>query len=187
MYILASSCNRAIYLSVQVHQGLLCDQFIYTCVSSPVTVGLGAEQGCCRVQLSFHILPWACELPVQVFQGLDCNVMWCSFCPGAVLLNNHFKGTSGPSLVFLGSNAEFLSQGSWTATAGGPGTELALFFLSNKWNIVFVLKYLRGPASWSSGQSLWLLIMRSRVRFPVLPWEFFLAGKDSCGDHGLGS
>ena len=28
------------------------------------------------------------------------------------------------------------------------------------------------PASWSSGQSLWLLIMRSRVRFPALPWEF---------------
>ena len=28
--------------------------------------------------------------------------------------------------------------------------------------------------------------MRSRVRFPVLPWEFFLAGKDSRGDHGLG-
>ena len=45
----------------------------------------------------------------------------------------------------------------------------------------------RGPASWSSGQGLWLLIMRSRVRFPVLPWEFFLSGKDSRGDHGLGS
>ena len=29
--------------------------------------------------------------------------------------------------------------------------------------------------------------MRSRVRFLVLPWEFFLGGKDSCGDHGLGS
>ena len=33
------------------------------------------------------------------------------------------------------------------------------------------------PASWSSGQSLWLLIMRSRVRFPVLPWEFSLKGR----------
>ena len=43
------------------------------------------------------------------------------------------------------------------------------------------------PASWSSGQGLWLLIMRSRFRFPVLPWEFFLAGKVSRGDHGLGS
>ena len=29
------------------------------------------------------------------------------------------------------------------------------------------------PVSWSSGQGLWLLIIRSRVRFPVLPWEFF--------------
>ena len=44
-----------------------------------------------------------------------------------------------------------------------------------------------GPVSWSSGQGLLLLIMRSRVRSPVLPWEFFLAGKDSRGDHGLGS
>ena len=34
-----------------------------------------------------------------------------------------------------------------------------------------------GPASWSSVQGLRLLIMRSRVRFPVLPWGFFLAGK----------
>jgi hypothetical protein len=29
-----------------------------------------------------------------------------------------------------------------------------------------------------------LLIMRSRVRFPVLPWGLFLEGEDS---HGLGS
>jgi hypothetical protein len=43
------------------------------------------------------------------------------------------------------------------------------------------------PASWSSGQSLWLLIMRFRVRFPVLPWGFFLEGEDSHGDHCLGS
>jgi hypothetical protein len=33
------------------------------------------------------------------------------------------------------------------------------------------------PASWSSGQSFWLLIMRSRVRFPVLPWGFSLKEK----------
>ena len=33
------------------------------------------------------------------------------------------------------------------------------------------------PASWSSGQSLCLLIMRSRVRFPALPWEFSLKGR----------
>jgi hypothetical protein len=29
--------------------------------------------------------------------------------------------------------------------------------------------------------------MRSRVRFLVLTWGFFLEGEDSCGDHGLGS
>ena len=36
-------------------------------------------------------------------------------------------------------------------------------------------------------QSFWLMPMRSRVRFPVLPWGFFLKGGDSHGDHGLGS
>jgi hypothetical protein len=29
--------------------------------------------------------------------------------------------------------------------------------------------------------------MRSRVRFPVLPWGSFLEGEDPHGDHGLGS
>src|SRR5215468_1298024 len=29
--------------------------------------------------------------------------------------------------------------------------------------------------------------MRTRVRFPVLPWGFFLEGEDPHGDHGLGS
>jgi hypothetical protein len=26
-----------------------------------------------------------------------------------------------------------------------------------------------------------------KKKFPALPWEFFLEGKDSHGDHGLGS
>jgi hypothetical protein len=29
--------------------------------------------------------------------------------------------------------------------------------------------------------------MRSRVRFPVVPWGFILEGEDPRGDHGLGS
>jgi hypothetical protein len=29
--------------------------------------------------------------------------------------------------------------------------------------------------------------MRYRVRFPVLPWGFFLEGEDSHDDHGVGS
>ena len=76
------------------------------------------------------------------------------------------------------------------------------FVSTAKEGIVQVFEYLfldLWPASWSSGQSLWLLIMRSRVRFPALPWVFslkgkipgstvgiFLEGKDSHGDHGLG-
>jgi hypothetical protein len=43
------------------------------------------------------------------------------------------------------------------------------------------------PVSWSGGQSFWLLNMRSRIRFPVLPWGFFLEGEDSHGDDGLSS
>ena len=37
------------------------------------------------------------------------------------------------------------------------------------------------PASWSSGQSSCLLIMRSRVRFPALPWKFSLKGRIPAG------
>jgi hypothetical protein len=43
------------------------------------------------------------------------------------------------------------------------------------------------PALWSSGQSLWLLLMRSWVQILVVPWGFFLEGEDLHGDHGLGS
>ena len=43
------------------------------------------------------------------------------------------------------------------------------------------------PVSWSSGQSFWLQITRSRVRFPTLPWGFSLWGEEPRGDHGLGS
>jgi hypothetical protein len=49
--------------------------------------------------------------------------------------------------------------------------------------IYFVLR----PATWVGGQNLLLLTMRSRVRLPVLPWEFFLVGEDPHSDHGLGS
>jgi len=40
----------------------------------------------------------------------------------------------------------------------------------------YIIQFWPRPASWSSNQSLWLLIMRSRVRFPALPWEFSLKG-----------
>jgi hypothetical protein len=51
----------------------------------------------------------------------------------------------------------------------------------------WTIKHLVGPASWSSGQSFWLLIIKSRVRFPVLTWGFFLGGEDSHADYGHGS
>jgi hypothetical protein len=54
-------------------------------------------------------------------------------------------------------------------------------------NIYKLKVFLVWSASWFSGQSFWLLIMRSRVWFPALPWGFFREGEDSHGDHGLGS
>jgi hypothetical protein len=58
----------------------------------------------------------------------------------------------------------------------------------NSFVLIAQLHYLRvWPASCSSGQSFWLLIMRSQVWFLAVPWGFFLEGEDSHGDHGLGS
>ena len=37
---------------------------------------------------------------------------------------------------------------------------------------VSFIHFSRRPASWSSGQSFWLLITRSCFRFPPLPWDF---------------
>ena len=55
-----------------------------------------------------------------------------------------------------------------------------------RWSQSFV-SCTTNPASWSSGQSFWLQITRSRVRFPALPWAFSLWGEDPRGDHGLGN
>ena len=57
-----------------------------------------------------------------------------------------------------------------------PGLLLKMV-LSVRYYYYYYYYYIRRPVSWSSGQSLWLLIMRSRVRFPVLPWEFSLKGR----------
>ena len=43
--------------------------------------------------------------------------------------------------------------------------------VSSKYIYIYIYIW---PASWSSGQNFCLLIMRPRVRFPVLPWEFSL-------------
>jgi hypothetical protein len=58
---------------------------------------------------------------------------------------------------------------------------------NNNNNNTYILTYSMGPASWSSGQRFWLLIMRSRVRISVLPWGFFLEGEDPLGDRCLGN
>ena len=56
---------------------------------------------------------------------------------------------------------------------------LSIFLVPCDIRAVFVIfsYFTSWPASWSSGQSLWLLITRSRVRFPALPLEFSLKGK----------
>ena len=57
------------------------------------------------------------------------------------------------------------------------GSLISLLTGTSAHSLYLTLILVSGAASWSSGQSLWLLIMRSRVRFPVLPWEFSLKGK----------
>jgi hypothetical protein len=57
-------------------------------------------------------------------------------------------------------------------------------FRSTVQNILMIIDQPRGLMVRVS--DYWLLIMRSRVRFPVLPWEFSLEGEDPSGDHGLG-
>ena len=63
----------------------------------------------------------------------------------------------------------------WSWGAGGHDPASGRSATGGK-NYMYVLSP-SGPASWSSGQGLWLLIMRSQVRFPVLPRKFFVAGK----------
>ena len=48
------------------------------------------------------------------------------------------------------------------------GLAAALCYLMNAAELVFESLYV-GPPLWSSGQSFWLQIQRSRVRFPALP------------------
>jgi hypothetical protein len=62
-----------------------------------------------------------------------------------------------------------------------PFTRICLPIVQLSAYLLFALR----PASWPSGQIFQLLIMRSRVRFPVLPWGFFFEGEDPLGDHGL--
>jgi hypothetical protein len=49
----------------------------------------------------------------------------------------------------------------------------ALYIYSNWQNCHTIYIHFMRPASWSSGQCFWLLIMRYQVRFPALPWVFF--------------
>jgi hypothetical protein len=54
------------------------------------------------------------------------------------------------------------------------------------WWCQVVLDYVPMCIDQPRSQSFWLLIMRSRVRFPVLSCRFFLEEEDSHGDIGLG-
>ena len=51
------------------------------------------------------------------------------------------------------------------------------FSLSFGFFSYFIVLCILGPPLWSSGQSFWLQIQRSRVRFPALP--DFLSGSGS--------
>ena len=81
----------------------------------------------------------------------------------------------------MGSGAVISQAVVVTVLSGAEGGVISLFVLKLKLYIKkknYCYRYFRKrPVSWSSGQSFCLLIMRSRVRFPVLPWEFSLKGR----------
>jgi hypothetical protein len=66
-----------------------------------------------------------------------------------------------------------------TRTPGGTRRHLRGYvkFKKNYNNIIIYLLFNSRPPLWSSGQSFWLLILRSWVRFPALP--NFLRGSGS--------
>jgi hypothetical protein len=92
----------------------------------------------------------------------------------------HYKWNSAANLIST------QSKGNSTLYVGQHVWKDAVHYAMASSKIVLRVLF-KWPAWWSSGQSFWLLIMRSRVRFPILPWGFFREGEDPHGDHGLGS
>jgi hypothetical protein len=82
--------------------------------------------------------------------------------------------------VFFHDHVEECHMGLYQSLTYSPQQIFNHYFLLC--GVMFLLL----SASWSSCQSFRPLIMRSRVRFPVLQWGFFLEGEDSHGEHGLG-
>jgi hypothetical protein len=86
----------------------------------------------------------------------------------------------GTSFLFYSSVAQQPKLG-----LGYPTVEILENTLDNETLIIIIIIIITSLLVF--GQNFWLLIMRSRIRFPVLPWGFFLEGEDSHDVYGLGS
>ena len=143
----------------------------------------------CCIKLAFHFIYVSLYIPILYFTLPIYRSAW--YIVRYHLLLYQIADTVGfnfctyKSYVFINSYVIFLNWPTHSVTTCNFTT--TGWITTSLWQFYTVLHCDIWPASWSSGQGLWLLIMRSWVGFPVLPWEFFLAGKDSRGDHGLGS
>jgi hypothetical protein len=133
--------------------------------------------------------PFKRKLIAYIFRNESLVTVFTSAIPVTVFWKSWIQSTL--------SNLIILSSAQLTSSIEIPNQNFAISF-HRVFNYTFLtarpiwfnpsdkIRRIR-PASWSSGQSVWLLIMRSRVRFSVLPWGVFLKGEDSHGDYGLGS
>ena len=110
------------------------------------------------------------------------------FCDQQLLTHSWHTGQNGKRDMRQHCKTIQMTQNHFNLLRKSPSDKSCCFHnLSKRGNLCILYRYrychtysryfLTRPASWSSGQSLWLLIMRSRVRFPALPWEFSLKGK----------
>ena len=92
--------------------------------------------------------------------------LWCHTCLGYWAYKLwKWTGPSMPSCPYL----SFSSSVGLTCPSFLREVMLKQFLLT-RWILQYcVIFIVIRPASWSSGQGLWLLILRSRVWFPVLP------------------
>jgi len=155
-------------LFVELFRGLYCSGSM--CVGVTLWFGCGGVVSVCTP--TFHM-----NRPVVLQPAYTRTILgeqYKSFSSSLCNLH-HFPVTSsllGPNILL---NTLFCSQ---TPSASfPPAVSTTKFHTHTKQQTkITVLYILIWPASWSSGQSLWLLIMRSRVRFPVLAWEIFPEG-----------
>ena len=130
--------------------------FVYTHLSQvhghviQPSLSWSSSSSCC-IQLSVQ----------RLFLGGDCGVLHSFYMPKPSYSLAFIINLTMFSFLIMASNSSFCRVFHNSFSFTGPYIFLKIFLS----NFYFICNGVR-PASWSSGQSLWLLIMRSRVRFP---------------------